>query len=180
MKYSLPILLLALVGLSAMRSPPTYTTRFDGAEDPISEAGRWVNNSLDWSKIRKKSGLACGTQTGTNTGIYRYDDSFRFTSMAFRKPKSGTRRTSRATLASGSFFRARAVGAWARTRTSDSRVLRPGQSRSFPKPNEGNSTHPFSLRRFGHGFCPGRGGAFSVGISTVPFSKSSPVGRNVS
>jgi hypothetical protein len=53
-----------------------YSTMFEGDENPLSEGGKWSNNSLDWTKIRKTRGLACGTQTGTNKGIYRYDDSY--------------------------------------------------------------------------------------------------------
>ncbi len=54
----------------------TYTTKFEGAEDPLSENGKWSNNSQDWTKIRKKDGVAHGTQTGTNAGAKVYDDSF--------------------------------------------------------------------------------------------------------
>ncbi len=53
-----------------------YSTTFEGEEDPLSEGGKWSNNGLDWTKIRKTRGLAYGTQTGTNKGIYRYDDSY--------------------------------------------------------------------------------------------------------
>ncbi len=53
-----------------------YSTTFAGDENPLSEGGRWSNNGLDWTKIRKAGGLAFGTQTGTNKGIYRYDDSY--------------------------------------------------------------------------------------------------------
>jgi hypothetical protein len=54
----------------------TYTTEFDGTENPLSEGGRWVNNGRDWTTIRKRGGIACGTQTGTNAGDKRFDDSF--------------------------------------------------------------------------------------------------------
>ncbi len=53
-----------------------YNTTFEGEENPLSEGGKWSNNGLDWTKIRKTHGLAYGTQTGTNKGIYRYDDSY--------------------------------------------------------------------------------------------------------
>jgi hypothetical protein len=53
-----------------------YSTTFEGEENPLSEGGRWNNNGLDWTKIRKARGLAYGTQTGTNEGVYRYDDSY--------------------------------------------------------------------------------------------------------
>jgi hypothetical protein len=55
---------------------PTYSTTFDGDEDPLSEGGKWTNNGLDWTRIRKQGGIAHGTQTGTNQGIHRYDDSY--------------------------------------------------------------------------------------------------------
>ncbi len=53
-----------------------HSTTFAGDENPLSEGGKWSNNGLDWTKIRKAQGLAFGTQTGTNKGIYRYDDSY--------------------------------------------------------------------------------------------------------
>jgi len=56
--------------------PVQYSTTFDGDENPLSEGGKWSNNGLDWTKIRKAGGLAFGTQTGTRKGIYRYDDSY--------------------------------------------------------------------------------------------------------
>jgi hypothetical protein len=56
--------------------PQTYTTRFDGTENPLSEGGRWVHHGKDWTTIRKKGGVAYGTQTGTNTGARMYDDSY--------------------------------------------------------------------------------------------------------
>jgi hypothetical protein len=54
----------------------TYSTTFDGDENPLSEGGKWAHNGLDWAKIRKKGGLAYGTQSGTHTGIQKYDDSY--------------------------------------------------------------------------------------------------------
>ncbi|HYK87268.1 MAG TPA: hypothetical protein VE398_00760 [Acidobacteriota bacterium] len=54
----------------------TYTTTFDGEEYPLSENGRWINNGLDWTKIRMKGGIAFGTQSGTNKGRHHYDDSY--------------------------------------------------------------------------------------------------------
>ena len=53
-----------------------YTTTFEGEENPLSEGGKWSNNGLDWTKIRKTHGLAYGTQTGIGKGIYEYDDSY--------------------------------------------------------------------------------------------------------
>jgi hypothetical protein len=54
----------------------SYSTRFEGSESPLSEGGVWCNHGLDWTRLTKKSGVACGTQSGTNTGIFRYDDSY--------------------------------------------------------------------------------------------------------
>ncbi len=54
----------------------TYTTRFEGEENPLSEGGRWRNAGLDWTNIRKSGGIAFCTQTGTNTGSQEYDDSY--------------------------------------------------------------------------------------------------------
>ena len=69
-------MLLAAAGLFAAGCSQLYSTHFEGAEYPLSEGGMWLNNSLDWAKIRKNGGIACGTQTGTNTGIYQFDDSY--------------------------------------------------------------------------------------------------------
>lgn len=68
--------LLASADLSTIGFSQTYTTRFAGAENPLSEAGRWTNKGLDWTQIRKENGIACGTQSGTNTGIYKFNDSY--------------------------------------------------------------------------------------------------------
>jgi len=62
--------------LSTVGVSQTYSTTFDGDENPLSEGGKWINNGLDWTKICKHGGIAYGTQTGTNKGIYRYDDSY--------------------------------------------------------------------------------------------------------
>jgi hypothetical protein len=70
----LPTLCVLLLSTSGGRSQ-TYSTEFGGAENPLSEGGKWFNNGRDWTTIRKKGGIACGTQTGTNTGDKRYDDS---------------------------------------------------------------------------------------------------------
>ncbi len=62
--------------MSNTAGPKAFSTRFEGTESPLSDGGVWSNNGLDWTKIRKRDGIAFGTQTGTNTGIYRYDDSY--------------------------------------------------------------------------------------------------------
>jgi len=46
----------------------SYSTSFPLTENPISEAGRWVNGEvvgLDWKNVRTTSGFAFGTQSGT-------------------------------------------------------------------------------------------------------------------
>jgi len=70
---------LALVGsavISMNGFSQTYSTRFEGIEAPLLEAGKWTNNGIDWTEIRKKDGLAYGTQTGTNAGIAKFNDSY--------------------------------------------------------------------------------------------------------
>jgi hypothetical protein len=49
----------------------TYTTTFDGTENPLSEGGRWSNNGLDWTNIRKGNGIAYSTQSGTESGKFK-------------------------------------------------------------------------------------------------------------
>ena len=69
-------MLLGTASLFAAGCSQTYGTRFQGAENPLSEGGRWINDGADWAKIRKSGGFACGTQTGTNTGSNKFDDSY--------------------------------------------------------------------------------------------------------
>ena len=54
----------------------TYSTRFDGSANPLSEGGRWSNAGLDWTNIRKDQGIACSTQSGVDTGKFKYNDSY--------------------------------------------------------------------------------------------------------
>lgn len=74
--HFLLMMLLASAGLPVIGLSQTYTTRFEGTENPLSEAGRWTNHGVDWTQIRKKDGLVFGTQTGTNTGLYKFNDSY--------------------------------------------------------------------------------------------------------
>ena len=76
MNRFLLVTLLASAGFSMIGFSQTYSTRFEGVESPLSEGGRWTNNGLDWTQITKKDGIACSTQTGTNTGIYKFNDSY--------------------------------------------------------------------------------------------------------
>src|SRR5438045_2733103 len=66
--------LLALSTLLAMTSAwgASYSTNFDGAENPLSEGGAWLHTSVDWTVVAKDNGIAHGTLTG-NGG---YNDSF--------------------------------------------------------------------------------------------------------
>jgi hypothetical protein len=68
--------LVASAGFSMSGFSQTYSTRFEGNEEPLSEAGKWTNNGVDWTQIRTQDGVACGTQTGTNTGKYKFNDSY--------------------------------------------------------------------------------------------------------
>jgi hypothetical protein len=54
----------------------TYTTTFEGTENPLSEGGRWSNDGLDWTNIRKGHGLAYSTQSGIEPGKLSYNDSY--------------------------------------------------------------------------------------------------------
>jgi hypothetical protein len=53
-----------------------YTTTFDVNENPLSEGGKWIHAGLDWAMIRSKNGIAFGTQSGLDTGILKYNDSY--------------------------------------------------------------------------------------------------------
>ncbi len=82
MKVATALVILLISGCTApwfSRAEGTvvqYSTAFAGEENPLSERGKWINQGLDWTKIRKARGLAFGTQTGIHKGIYRYDDSY--------------------------------------------------------------------------------------------------------
>jgi hypothetical protein len=54
----------------------TYTTTFAGDENPLSEGGKWSNQGLDWTNIRKGGGIAYSTQSGTETGKLKFKDSY--------------------------------------------------------------------------------------------------------
>ncbi len=70
------LLILLLVSIVPEGRSQTYTTRFEGVENPLSENGSWTNTGVDWTTIRKRDGIAFGTQVGTNTGRARFDDSY--------------------------------------------------------------------------------------------------------
>jgi hypothetical protein len=82
------VLLAILVGL--LLGPDrllaqTYTTNFDGTENPLSEGGAWSHDGLDWTKVQKVDGVAFGTQTGFGG----YDDSYAYLS-GFPADQSGS------------------------------------------------------------------------------------------
>ncbi len=72
----LTVLLVAWLIVPSVGTCQTYTTTFDGTESPLSERGKWSNNGLDWTNIRKGQGIAYSTQGGSGTGKFQYDDSY--------------------------------------------------------------------------------------------------------
>jgi hypothetical protein len=68
--------LLILTFLSAAVFSQTYSTNFDGTENPISESGAWHHTGTHWQKAQKTGGIAFGTQTGSGG----YDDSYAYLS----------------------------------------------------------------------------------------------------
>jgi hypothetical protein len=68
--------LCALGPVSSTGFCQTYTTTFAGTENPLSEGGRWSNNGLDWTTIRKGHGLAYSTQSGIEAGKFKFKDSY--------------------------------------------------------------------------------------------------------
>ena len=60
------------VQVATLAASQTYSTNFDGTENPISEGGAWSHAGLDWTYVQKSGGIAYGTQTGTGG----YDDSY--------------------------------------------------------------------------------------------------------
>lgn len=57
---------------------PTYSTNFDGVENPISEGGAWHHTGKDWTVVATGNGLAFGTQSGTPSQPRQnlYNDSY--------------------------------------------------------------------------------------------------------
>src|SRR5512135_3717277 len=54
--------------LTAVAAGQTYTTSFPLTENPISEAGKWINGGvagLDWNNVATTYGFAYGTDPGT-------------------------------------------------------------------------------------------------------------------
>ena len=94
---------LATQGLSSSPAPAKthgpYTTSFSGAENPISEGGKWLNgqsDGLDWTNVRTTPGFAFGTEIGGNRpDPQKYDDS-----TAILKGRWGPNQTAQATVRS--------------------------------------------------------------------------------
>ena len=71
MKPVFTVLLLGLAFLTglAAQSPTTYATNFPLTEDPIAEAGRWINGQQvgrDWKNVQTTPGLAFGVDASGN------------------------------------------------------------------------------------------------------------------
>ena len=67
------------ISFTAINRAQTYTTDFSFTENPISENGKWKNggsNGFDWNNVITGKGIAIGTQTGVDTGVQRYNDSY--------------------------------------------------------------------------------------------------------
>jgi len=76
MNHLLFILAFVLASLPTGAFSQTYSTNFDGTENPISESGTWHHTGTHWQKVQKTGGIAFGTQTGSGG----YDDSYAYLS----------------------------------------------------------------------------------------------------
>ena len=61
------------VAVSPAEAQVLFSTKFNGTENPLSEGGVWLNLQGP-TKVQKLSGIALGTQDGTNG----YDDSYAY------------------------------------------------------------------------------------------------------
>jgi hypothetical protein len=76
---TLYFVLIFLFMISATAGSQTYSTDFSNPENPISEGGKWNNGrsvGLDWTDVRIIDGISCGTQRGTDSGVFMYNDSY--------------------------------------------------------------------------------------------------------
>lgn len=81
MKSSFYLILYLLMIPAVTCAQMTYTTDFDSTENPISENGKWKSGrctGLDWTDVKIINGMACGTQSGIDSGIKMYNDSYAF------------------------------------------------------------------------------------------------------
>jgi hypothetical protein len=65
------VLVLFLFGTGLVPAQ-SFTTNFNGTENPLSESGAWSHAGLVWTHAQKVNGVAYGTQTGGGG----YDDSY--------------------------------------------------------------------------------------------------------
>ncbi len=70
MNYCLSVILCAWVLCSTPAFSQTYTTRFEGTEDPLSEGGRWTNNGQDWTRIRKWKSVVVEAMERVSAGAF--------------------------------------------------------------------------------------------------------------
>jgi hypothetical protein len=71
---------------SAPTGPGAYMTDFDLTESPLSEAGKWKHEGLDWSPVATSGGLAYGTERGHEN----FDDSYAYLAGSFPANQSAT------------------------------------------------------------------------------------------
>ena len=57
----------------------SFSTTFDGTENPISENGAWRRASNSWANVQKANGVAFGTSRGVNS----HDDSYAILASSF-------------------------------------------------------------------------------------------------
>jgi hypothetical protein len=65
----------------------SYSTSFDSTENPISEAGKWVNgqtNGIQWSNVQTGAGNAYASRHVDQGGVGRYSDPIAHISTAYR------------------------------------------------------------------------------------------------
>jgi hypothetical protein len=73
------LIIVSVLLLPAAVSAQHYATDFENTENPLSEGGKWINgrkDGTDWTNVRTFNGIACGTQSGSDTGLFVYNDSY--------------------------------------------------------------------------------------------------------
>jgi len=76
----------SLTVISEAAASSAYSTDFNLNEGSISEAGRWLQNGLDWTPVVTANGLAYGTQSGKNG----FDDSYAYLAGTFPANQSAS------------------------------------------------------------------------------------------
>ena len=69
-------MLLAAAGLFAAGCCQLYSTHFEGADSCSRKEKCGSITALIGQDQEKNRGIACANQTGTDTGIYQFDDSY--------------------------------------------------------------------------------------------------------